>query len=92
LHYTEAREIFCNAWESVRATNNPALDLIAKFKNIQIATNNWAKNKFNGYNKGIQRAKYIIQILDRAEARLLSGPELRLRIALKEHTYLLANI
>jgi hypothetical protein len=51
------------------------------------------KEKFNRYNKLTQRTKYIIQLLDRAEEiRMLTGPELSLRIALKEHTYRLANI
>jgi hypothetical protein len=53
----------------------------------------WAAKHFKGYKKAIQRAKYVIQILDRAEeVRMLSAPELNLRIKLKEHTYHLANI
>jgi hypothetical protein len=53
----------------------------------------WAAKQFKGYNKIIQRAKYIIHILERTEeVRLLFAPELNIRIKLKKHTYHLANI
>jgi hypothetical protein len=74
-------------------SSNPATNLIFKIRKVQQEMRSWAAKQFKGYNKAIQRAKYVIQILDRdEEVRMLSAPELNLRIKLKEHTYHLANI
>jgi hypothetical protein len=77
----------------VPPSSNPATNLIFKTKKVQQEMRSWAAKHFKGYNKAIQRAKYVIQILDRVEeVRMLSAPELNLRIKLKEHTYHLAHI
>jgi hypothetical protein len=93
LQYEEARDKTRCAWDSIPPSNNPVVNLVTKFKKVKTSIKPWASKKFNGYNKLIQKTKYIIQILDGAEeVRMLSGPELNLKIKLKEHTYHLANI
>jgi hypothetical protein len=92
LQYDEAMVLSREAWDLVQPTNNPAKNLIEKFKRVTRVTTEWSRKKIKSYNKLIQRTKHIIQILDRAEEnRILSGPELRLRIALKEHAYSLSQ-
>jgi hypothetical protein len=93
LQFTEAQQIVHSEWHSVAVTNNPANDLLLKFKRVRHNITKWASCKFNGFNKLLPRTKHILHLLDRVEEhRTLSQIEFTPRVKLREHAYHLTSM
>jgi hypothetical protein len=88
----EIKDIISQAWSSVTYSSNPTQNLKNRLWSTQKALSLWAKQKFKNKNIYLVRSKEVIRLLDLAEERrVLNIEEFGLRIALKEHVYILTR-